>query len=86
MNAQRLIYDYIVDALLDGEADRLDAETPIAELNIIDSAGIFDLVHYLQQEFGITIPLTDVTLRNFRSVSAISALVERVREERVSAG
>jgi acyl carrier protein len=81
MTPQKLITDYIVDVWMDGDAESLEPDTPIAELNIIDSVGIFDLVHFLQREFCITVPLREVTLDNFRSVNAIFALVDRMRED-----
>ncbi|GHD88865.1 acyl carrier protein [Streptomyces naganishii] len=81
MTPRKLITDYIADVWMDGDAEGLEPETPIAELNIIDSAGIFDLVHYLQGEFRVTVPLQEVTPRNFRSVDAICALVERLRQD-----
>ncbi|OEV02439.1 acyl carrier protein [Streptomyces oceani] len=81
MSPTKLITDYIADAWMDGDADGLEPHTPIAELNIIDSAGIFDLVQYLQDEFRITVPLREVSLRNFRSVQTICDLVERLRKD-----
>lgn len=80
MTPSKLITDYIADVWMDGDAEGLEPETPIAELNIIDSAGIFDLVHYLQNEFRITVPLREVSLKNFRSVRAISDLVVRLQQ------
>nr|BAG84262.1 putative peptidyl carrier protein [Streptomyces griseoviridis] len=80
MTPQNLIFDYIADVWMDGDAEGLEDETPIAELNIIDSAGIYDLVHYLQGEFRITVPLQDISLKNFRSVSTITALVDRLQK------
>ncbi|MFC5718660.1 acyl carrier protein [Streptomyces gamaensis] len=79
MTPQKLITDYIVEVWMDGDADGLEPDTPIDELNIIDSAGVFDLVHYLQEEFRVTVPLREIAPANFRSVSTISALVERLK-------
>ncbi|TDD84668.1 acyl carrier protein [Actinomadura rubrisoli] len=64
-----------------GDADGLRADTPIIELNIIDSAAIFDLVHSLQGEFGVTVPLREITPTNFESVNAIVAMVDRLEKE-----
>ncbi|QCX80306.1 acyl carrier protein [Streptomyces sp. YIM 121038] len=80
MSTQQSIINYIADVWLDGDAEGLDAQVPIAELNIIDSAGIFDLVHYLQTDFRITVPLREISPANFRTVDAIAALVDRLRE------
>lgn len=73
------ITDHIVEALLNGDGDGLDGTTPLMELNIVDSAGIFDLVHFLQSEFRITVPLPEVSPENFATVNSIAALVQRLR-------
>jgi len=82
MSTQQSIINHIADVWLDGDADGLDAHVPIADLNIIDSAGIFDLVHYLQSDFRITVPLHEISPANFRTVDTIAALVERLRDMR----
>ncbi|WP_019359840.1 acyl carrier protein [Streptomyces sp. AA1529] len=81
MKTQKLINDYIVDVWMGGDAESLEPDTPLTELNIIDSMGIFDLVGFLQREFSITVPMRDVTLKNFRSVRTISAMVDRLRQD-----
>lgn len=78
--AQSLI-KYVSDVWLNGDASGLDEHVPIIELNIIDSAEIFDLVHYLQSEFRIAIPLREVSPVNFRNIAAIAALVERLQAD-----
>ncbi|PJE96350.1 acyl carrier protein [Streptomyces carminius] len=80
MSTQQSIINHIADVWLDGDADGLDAQVPITELNIVDSAGIFDLVHYLQETFRVTVPLHEITPANFRTVEAITGLVERLRK------
>ncbi|MEO9239383.1 MAG: acyl carrier protein [Jatrophihabitantaceae bacterium] len=66
-----------------GDAAGLTPQAPLLELNIIDSAAIFDFVYYLQAEFGVVVPLSDVTPHNFASIEAIAAMVDRLRSERV---
>lgn len=79
MGTEQLLIRHIADNWLDGETEGLDENTPIAELNIIDSAGIFDLVHYLQTEFRVTVPLQDIAPENFRTIGAVAALVHRLQ-------
>ncbi|MBQ0855076.1 acyl carrier protein [Streptomyces sp. NPDC057621] len=81
MSTQQSIINYIAGVWLDGDAEGLDAQVPLAELNIIDSAGIFDLVHYMQDDFRITVPLQEISPANFRTVDTMAALVERLRRE-----
>ena len=80
MTSRELITDYIVDVWMDGDAEGLEPETPIAELNIIDSVVVFDLVHHLQSTLRISIPVREISLKNFRSVNAIAELVDRLQE------
>ncbi|HEY1920540.1 MAG TPA: acyl carrier protein [Streptosporangiaceae bacterium] len=81
MTIQQSIITYVADAWMGGDADGLGADLPLAEMNIIDSAAMFDLVHFLQGTFRIQVPLDEVTPRNFTSINAITALVERLRDE-----
>ena len=85
MITEQSIIDYIATVWLGGDTEGLDTDTPLAELNIIDSAGIFDLVHFLQSEFRITVPLPEVAPGNFQTVGAIAALVDRIRHEKEGA-
>jgi acyl carrier protein len=69
-----------ISELYMGEDDYdLDVDTPLLELNIIDSSAIFDLVNLLRQETGIVVPMNEVTPENFASVQAILDLVERLK-------
>ncbi|MFE7720689.1 hypothetical protein ACFU44_16785 [Nocardia rhizosphaerihabitans] len=79
MTAQDFLLECIADSWLDGNGEGLSADTPLLEFNIISSAEIFDLVHVIQAEFGIVIPLQDVRPDNFRSVAAIADLIDRFR-------
>lgn len=85
MITEQSIIEYIATAWLDGDTEGLDTETPLTELSIIDSAGIFDLVHFLQSEFRITVPLHEVAPGNFQTVGAITALVDRIQNEKEGA-
>jgi acyl carrier protein len=79
MTIEQSITTYVADVWLGGDADGLHADLPLTEMNIIDSSAMFDLVHYLQGEFGVTVPLAEVTPANFATIKTIAALVERLR-------
>lgn len=74
----RLI-DYISGNLLDGHADGLDTDTPLLELNILDSVEVFSVVHFLQAEFDIAVPVESVVPENFNSVRTICGLIEQLK-------
>ncbi|WP_194898116.1 phosphopantetheine-binding protein [Catenulispora pinisilvae] len=79
MTTQQSLMRYIADTWMDGDSTGLDADSNLVELNVIDSAAIFDLVHHLQVAYKIKVPLPEVTPDNFRSVKAIAALVDQLR-------
>lgn len=80
MTTQQLLIDYIAESWMGGDAEGLDAEVALLEMNIIDSASIFDLVHHMQNEFRITVPLREISPQNFRTVNAMADLVGRLQE------
>ena len=81
MTIAQSLLTYIADTWMKGDADGLDENVPLLELNIIDSSEIFDLVHHVQTQYRVTVPLREVAPDNFRTVGTIAALVERLRTE-----
>lgn len=55
----------------------LQDDSRLLEERIIDSMGVMELIGFLEQQFGITIPDKDVTEANLGSVAAISTYVGR---------
>ncbi|MCP1200481.1 phosphopantetheine-binding protein [Notoacmeibacter sp. MSK16QG-6] len=54
-----------------GLEEQLSLDTPLLELNILDSSTFFDLIEIIQAEFGVTVPLTEIKPDNFASARAI---------------
>lgn len=78
MSLQDRLTHYLVQTHLGGDGDGLEADTPLFDLNIIDSSSLFDLVQFLGDETGVDVPLDEVVPENFQSISAMVALAERV--------
>ena len=53
---------------------RSTAETDLLQEEIIDSLGVFTLIGYLEQRFGVKIDASEVDLDNFRTVSRGAAV------------
>lgn len=53
-----------------------DPETDLIEQSLIDSLAVMGLVNFLEQEFDIEIELDQITADNFRTVTAMAALVK----------
>jgi acyl carrier protein len=73
--AQKL-RDYIRREMMADRPDAaLDDDEPLIDGGIVDSLGIFLLVAFIEEQFGIKVQAEDVILDNFKSVSAIKDLV-----------
>ena len=80
MNDAETIAQYIKTTLLQGDDDvPILRDENLLERVTIDSVGVVQLVSFLEKEFGVTIRAGDVTIRNFQSVDAMLALIERKR-------
>ena len=55
----------------------LQHDEDIFSLGFVNSLFAMQLVLFVENEFGLTVENEDLDLDNFRSVSAITALVER---------
>ena len=70
------IAKYIQDEFVN-DGDSVDLETvDLLEEEIIDSLGIFTLVSFIEDKFGVAIDPTDINLDNFQNLDAITALVD----------
>jgi acyl carrier protein len=54
----------------------LTDETNLLTEHIIDSLGIFMLVTFLEEKFGIVVDADEVLVENFETMTAVAALVE----------
>lgn len=76
---KRALRDQIADEFLDGDATRLSDDTELIAEEIIDSLGIFLLLGFINDRFGVEVDPEDVTLEHFATINAISGLVEASR-------
>lgn len=59
------------------EGMEADVETAnLLEEEIIDSLGIFTLVSFIEDKFGVSVEPEEVNLDNFETVAAVTRLVE----------
>jgi acyl carrier protein len=52
------------------------ATANLLEEEIIDSLGIFTLVSFIEDKFGVSVDPEEVNLENFETVDAVTKLVE----------
>ena len=76
MDLEQTIKDYIVkEFMFDNPQAALTDDQALMEEGIIDSLGIFTLIAFIEQQFGVKIDPTDVVVDNFQSVRKIADLV-----------
>ena len=75
-DARTAIREFVIDRLAptSGLAEVRD-EDDLIDSGVIDSLGIFQLVAFLEERFGIAIGDEEITPENFGSVMAIERLV-----------
>lgn len=81
MNVGEKIARYVREKLQSGSAASLEAEDSLFEAGVLDSVGIFDLVSYLEEEFGLAIGDEQIIPENFESIAAITRFVHATRGE-----
>ncbi|HLF43223.1 MAG TPA: acyl carrier protein [Acidimicrobiia bacterium] len=77
MSTQDRVRTFIIDELrFRGSAKDLKNDLPLLEKEILDSMGIFQVVSFLEAEYGIEIDDEDLIADNFGTIDGIARLVE----------
>lgn len=69
------IRTFIATWFRDGREDGLDVDTPLVTSGLVDSAGVLDVVDFLERRFAIKLSDADVSLRNCNTLLGLSELV-----------
>lgn len=78
MKVQETLLDYITTQLLNTNGTvELNADDNLLLSGLIDSHGVMRLVKFTEDSFAIKINPGDITLKNFKTVSAIAAFVDK---------
>ena len=73
------IHKYITTEILFSDDGTLNYLKPLLG-DVIDSMGIQMLVAFLENEYSIAIPDTELIPENFQNINCISGLVERLQK------
>jgi acyl carrier protein len=63
-----------------------DARADLIEDGLIDSLAFIDLLYALEGAFGLQIPIERISFDDFRTVTAMAAMVDRERKSPHTAG
>ena len=74
--------EQLLDILRDIRPDiDFAAHKDLIDSHLLDSLSILSLIAELEDEFDITIPAVEIVPKNFNSVEAMWAMIERLQEE-----
>lgn len=66
--------------IFDQSGIKLDDGFPLLENAILDSLGIFQVLAYINDQFGLEIPPEDIHIDNFTTIHSIAEMVRKARE------
>ena len=69
------IRTFVANWFRDGRDEGLDADTPLVTSGIVDSAGVVEVVEFLERRFGVRLTDADISLRNCNTLAALTELV-----------
>lgn len=74
------IVNFITASYLDGD-ESLDSRTRLIDMNIIDSASLFDVVDFIKSEFDVRMPLDEIHPDNFENAEILGQLVLKLANQ-----
>jgi len=69
------IRTFVATWFRDGREDGIEADTPLVTSGIVDSAGVVEVVEFLEQRFQVRITDADISLRNCNTLDGLADLV-----------
>jgi acyl carrier protein len=84
-STQEEIREYILDNILFGDGEKLDAETSFQEGGILDSTGFLELVTFVEEKYGIEISDSELVPENFDTLRKMSSFVDQKRRKKTPA-
>lgn len=63
----------------DEDRHRLTPDYPLIENHVVDSLGLFTLVGFIEDQFGIAVADEDLLPENFGTIQAIIGLIDKKR-------
>ncbi len=79
MNIEEKVLRFVANDL--GGGSGVEVDTQLFDTGVLDSVGIFDLVTFLEKEFGVSIGDELIVPENFDSVKSVSDFVRRLQSE-----
>ena len=66
---------FVAQWFRDGREEGLEADTPLVTSGIVDSAGVVEVIEFVERQFGVAIRDEDVSLQNCNTLAGWADLV-----------
>lgn len=76
------IRTFVATWFREGREEGLEPDTPLVTSGIVDSAGVVEVVEFLERRFGVPIGDDDISLQNCNTLRGLSDLVAGRLDER----
>lgn len=73
------IRSFVAQWFRDGREEGLSEDTPLVTSGIVDSAGVVEVVEFLERRFAVRLFDDDVSLRNCNTLRGLTDLVQSRR-------
>jgi acyl carrier protein len=71
------IRSFVANWFRDGKEEGLEDDTPLVTSGIVDSAGVIEVVEFLEKQFRVVVSDSDVSLANCNTLRGLTELVKR---------
>lgn len=68
---------FVANWFRDGKEEGLEDDTPLVTSGIVDSAGVIEVVEFLEKQFQVSVQDSDVSLANCNTLRGLTELVKR---------
>ena len=80
MSLKSELLQFIEENLLEVDGEKLSVDDALIDRGLLDSIGLMQIMHFVEERANVRIPDGEVTPDNFQTVQAIDALVHRVKQ------
>jgi 2-hydroxymuconate-semialdehyde hydrolase len=81
-----LLRGFVVDELLDGNDEGLDAQTPLLQWGVIDSLAMVTLLAFIEERLGVHVPDEQVRPEHFQNLGTLGDLLEHLAMTKGASG
>ncbi|MBI1722728.1 MAG: acyl carrier protein [Gemmatimonadetes bacterium] len=85
MSAEQRLLTFLAQTFPREEGKAITPSDPLLDEGLIDSVGIFELVAFIERDFGVNVQDEEIVPENFETVAHIARFVERKQQARSTA-